>query len=128
MAIKDGWENYRKSEVMLASFAYSMRNINILSGGVYVTAYLKFKGLSYLILGITKGIGAGLLLPSTWDFFANYLDVHGEPLVRKPKSVERVLYATCWTDDFQLSLDRIDEDYPCPNMSIKEFPIKFLSL
>ena len=50
-----------------------------------------------------KGIGAGLLLPSTWDFFANYLDVHGEPLVRKPKSVERVLYATCWTDEFQLS-------------------------
>ena len=68
-----------------------------------------------------KGVGAGLLLPNTWDFFATYLDLHGEPLIRKPKSVDHILYATCWTGDFQLSLDRVDEDYPCPNMSIKEF-------
>jgi hypothetical protein len=68
-----------------------------------------------------KGIGAGLLLPSTWDSFANHFENYGEPLLRRPDSVRHVLYATCWAEDFQLSLNRVDEDYPCPNMPIRKF-------
>lgn len=68
-----------------------------------------------------KGIGAGLLLPSTWDLFANHMEQFGEPLLVRPKTVTDILYASYWGDDFQLSLNSVDEDYPCPQMSIKQF-------
>ena len=68
-----------------------------------------------------KGIGAGLLLPSTWDLFANHLANHGEPLMRVPKRVDHILYATCWAEDFQLSLDAIEDDFPSGEMPIKDF-------
>ena len=68
-----------------------------------------------------KGIGAGLLLPSTWDLFANHMEQYGEPLLIRPKSVTNILYATYWGDDFQFSLNGVNEDYPCPQMSIQKF-------
>ena len=68
-----------------------------------------------------KGVGAGLILPSAWDIFANYLETHDEPLMRVPKQVDHVLYATCWAEDFQLSLDIAEEEFPSSEMSIREF-------
>ena len=68
-----------------------------------------------------KGIGAGLLLPTTWDLFANHLANHGEPLMRVPKRIDHILYATCWAEDFQLSLDAIEDDLPSVQMPIKDF-------
>ena len=55
-----------------------------------------------------KGIGAGLLLPSTWDLFANHMEQYGEPLLIRPKSVTNILYATYWGDDFQFSLNGVN--------------------
>ena len=53
-----GWRAYTKSSVLFASIAYCMLYVNVLSGGVLVTSYLRFKGISYLTLGVTKGFGA----------------------------------------------------------------------
>ncbi len=68
-----------------------------------------------------KGVGAGLILPSTWSFFANHLENFGEPLIRAPKVIDNVLYATCWSDDYQLSLDLPDDEPPPADMTIREF-------
>ena len=68
-----------------------------------------------------KGVGAGLILPSTWNLFANHLENFGEPLIRAPKVIDNVLYATCWSDDYQLSLDLPDDEPPPADMTIREF-------
>ena len=72
-----------------------------------------------------KGVGAGLLLPS-WDFLVRHNEQYGEPLLRAPPTVDHILFATRWSDDFQFSLDRIDDDYPSPEMSIKDFIVNHL--
>ena len=68
-----------------------------------------------------KGVGAGLILPSTWSLFANHLESFGEPLIRGPKVIDNVLYATCWSEDYQLSLDMPDDEPPPADMTIREF-------
>lgn len=73
-----------------------------------------------------KGIGAGLLLPSTWDLCFNFLKQRGEPLLRPPKAVSHTLYATCWAEDYQFSLDRVDTDWPSEDLTLREFAEDFL--
>ena len=73
-----------------------------------------------------KGIGAGLILPSTWDLFANHLENHGEPLFRRPKSVEDTLYiVNNFGEDFRVCLNQGNYEWPDPDMSIKEYAAKF---
>eukprot|EP01084_Bolivina_argentea_P256512 431923_1 len=78
--IYNGWRSYIKSTVLLPSIAYCMLYINVLSGGVLVTSYLKFKGISYLILGVTKGFGAlfGVFGTFLTPFLHNKLDLSME--------------------------------------------------
>lgn len=68
-----------------------------------------------------KGIGAGLLLPSVWDQLANYLESYGEPLLRPPRAVKDTLYATRWSEDFQLSLNTDEDEMPPASMSIRDY-------
>lgn len=56
--IYNGWNLWLRSNMILASIAYCSLYVNVLSGGPMVTAYLRFAGLSFLVLGIAKGIGA----------------------------------------------------------------------
>ena len=59
-----------------------------------------------------KGVGAGLLLPATWDFLANHLEKYGEPLLSAPTPADHTLYAIPLGDDFQLSLDTAEDEMP----------------
>eukprot|EP01084_Bolivina_argentea_P292005 501921_1 len=54
----DGWSFYMKSEMLWASISYCMLYMSVLDGGSLVAAYLRTEGISYSVLGITKGIGA----------------------------------------------------------------------
>ena len=53
-----GWSAYTKSPAFFASFSYAMLYVNVLCGGVVVTAFLRLQGISYSALGIAKGLGA----------------------------------------------------------------------
>ena len=55
-----GWREYIKSPILFPSFASNLMYMNSssLSGGVVCSAYLRFRGISYLILGISKGFSA----------------------------------------------------------------------
>ena len=74
-----------------------------------------------------KGIGAGLLLPSVWDQLANYLESYGEPLCVPLRAVKDTLYATRWSEDFQLSLNADEDEMPPASMSIRDY-ISFLPM
>eukprot|EP01083_Nonionella_stella_P026364 72544_1 len=54
----DGWSFYMRSEMLWASISYCMLYMSVLDGGSLVAAYLRTEGISYSVLGITKGIGA----------------------------------------------------------------------
>ena len=58
VAMYKGWKAYSKSGVLLMSIATGMTWFNLLCGGDIVNAYLKFRGISYFTLGVTKGCGA----------------------------------------------------------------------
>ena len=73
-----------------------------------------------------KGIGAGFILPSAWDLFANHLENHGEPLLRRPRHVEDVLYVfNNGAEDYRVGLNQADYEWPDPDMTIKEYAAKF---
>lgn len=72
-----------------------------------------------------KGLGAGLILPTTWDMFSSHLENYGEPLLRRPQRVDDVLYLFHCGDDYRIALNKIDEEMPDPDMSIKEYASKF---
>ena len=73
-----------------------------------------------------KGIGAGLVLPHTWDAFANYLENHGEPLLRAPKQFSDVIYVfDIGAEDYRLGLNKAHEEWPDPEMSIREYAEQF---
>eukprot|EP01084_Bolivina_argentea_P020336 37821_1 len=58
VVIKNGYKSYMLSSIFFGSLSGAMLCTSILTGGVLVTAYLKFRGISYLVLGVTKGCGA----------------------------------------------------------------------
>ena len=47
-----GWKDYISSNMFFASIAYCMLYMSVLDGGTLVTAYLKFRGISDLVLGM----------------------------------------------------------------------------
>eukprot|EP01083_Nonionella_stella_P085578 237348_1 len=53
-----GWKFYIRSQMLYASVAYCMLYCSVLDSGSLVAAYLRTDGISYSVLGITKGIGA----------------------------------------------------------------------
>merc|ERR1712228_612152 len=53
-----GWKYYFKSQMFWCSMAYCMLYCSVLDGGSLVSAYLRTEGISYSVLGITKGLGA----------------------------------------------------------------------
>lgn len=65
------------------------------------------------------GFGAGLLLPKTWDFYADYLARSGEPYLGPPARSERTLFVTNCDDDegLRLLLDYPDHDSSVPDFS-----------
>lgn len=69
----NGWRFYIRSEMLWASIAYCMLYCSVLDGGSLVAAYLRTEGISYSLLGITKGIGAlfGILGTLLTPFLAN---------------------------------------------------------
>eukprot|EP01084_Bolivina_argentea_P006487 12314_1 len=54
----NGWKCYIKSNMIWVSLSYCMLYCSVLDGGTLVTAYLRFQGLPFSVLGIAKGIGA----------------------------------------------------------------------
>ena len=70
---------------------------------------------------ISKGCGSWPYPSQHVEPFANHLENFGEPLIRAPKVIDNVLYATCWSDDHQLSLDLPDDEPPPADMTIREF-------
>ena len=69
----NGWRFYIKSEMLWASVSYCMLYCSVLDGGSLVAAYLRTEGISYSLLGITKGIGAlfGIIGTLLTPFLAN---------------------------------------------------------
>lgn len=68
-----------------------------------------------------RGVGAGLLLPATWDFLANHLEKYGEPFLSAPTPTDHTLYGIPLGEDFQLSLDTAEDEMPPAEMSIRDF-------
>ena len=48
----NGWKDYISSNMFFASVAYCMLYMSVLDGGTLVTAYLKFRNISDLVLGM----------------------------------------------------------------------------
>lgn len=57
------WMNYARHPIFLLSFSYCTLYMTILDNGSLYTAYLKWRGVSYSLLGLSRGGGAlfGLL-------------------------------------------------------------------
>ncbi|KAL7690757.1 putative 8-oxoguanine DNA-glycosylase, DNA glycosylase, major facilitator superfamily [Plasmopara halstedii] len=68
------WSNFVKHPVFLISFSYCALYMTILSGGALNTAYLKWRGVSNSLLGISRGAGAITGLVGTIIF--SYLQTH----------------------------------------------------
>ena len=64
------------------------------------------------------GLGAGLLPPTAWDFYANYLARTGEPYLKAPHSPLRRLFAADCDDPEGL---RLLLDYPSHDASVPDF-------
>ncbi len=62
----NGWTFYRHSAMLWASVAYCMLYFSVLDGGTIVGAYLRTEGISYSVLGITKGCGALMGIMGTY--------------------------------------------------------------
>ena len=65
------------------------------------------------------GLGAGLLLPKTWDFYSNFLASHGEPYIGQAPLAKHTLYAAHvdFDDGLRLQLDFADVDDSVPDFS-----------
>ncbi|TDH73285.1 hypothetical protein CCR75_000564 [Bremia lactucae] len=62
------WSNYVKHPVFLVSFSFSALYMTILSGGALNIAYLRWRGVSNSILGLSRGAGAVAGLMGTLIF------------------------------------------------------------
>ena len=65
------------------------------------------------------GFGAGLLLPKTWDFYADYLARTGEPYLASSGDATHTLYVKDCddTEGLRLILDYPDHDSSVPDFS-----------
>ena len=65
------------------------------------------------------GFGAGLLLPKTWDFYADYLSRTGEPYLASSGDAAHTLYVKDCEDPegLRLILDYPDQDSSVPDFS-----------
>ena len=65
------------------------------------------------------GLGAGLLLPKTWDFYSDFLAGHGEPYIDRAPAAQHTLYATSveGDDGLRLQLDFADVEDSVPDFS-----------
>ena len=73
-----------------------------------------------------KGIGAGLILPSTWDVFANHVENYGEPLLRRPRQIDDILYVfNCGAEDYRVGLNQAHYELPDPAMSVRDYAREF---
>ncbi|KAI9923158.1 hypothetical protein PsorP6_001078 [Peronosclerospora sorghi] len=62
------WVGYVNHPVFLVSFSFCALYMTILSGGALNTAYLKWRGISNVLLGASRGAGAVAGLVGTWIF------------------------------------------------------------
>ena len=75
------------------------------------------------------GTGAGLLLPKTYDFFANFLAKNGEPFLEKPSSCTQTIYCSDIFGEGGLRLLLDTPEYEIPDFSsltYEEFFQEFL--
>ena len=63
------------------------------------------------------GTGAGLLLPKTYDFFANFLAKNGEPFLEKPTDCKQVIYCSDIFGEGGLRLLLDTPEYEIPDFS-----------
>ena len=63
------------------------------------------------------GTGAGLLLPKTYDFFANFLAKTGEPFLDKPTDCKQVIYCSDIFGEGGLRLLLDTPEYEIPDFS-----------
>ena len=63
------------------------------------------------------GTGAGLLLPKTYDFFANFLAKNGEPFLEKPSSCTQTIYCSDIFGEGGLRLLLDTPEYEIPDFS-----------
>ena len=63
------------------------------------------------------GTGAGLLLPKTYDFFANFLAQNGEPFLEKPTDCKQVIYCSDIFGEGGLRLLLDTPEYEIPDFS-----------
>ena len=63
------------------------------------------------------GTGAGLLLPKTYDFFANFLAKNGEPFLEKPSSCAQTIYCSDIFGEGGLRLLLDTPEYEIPDFS-----------
>ena len=63
------------------------------------------------------GTGAGLLLPKTYDFFANFLAKNGEPLLEKPTDFTQTIYCSDIFGEGGLRLLLDTPEYEIPDFS-----------
>ena len=66
-----------------------------------------------------KGLGAGLILPTTWDVFSSHIENHGEPLLRRPQRPDDELDLFHRGHDCGVALGNIFEYVPDPDISEK---------
>lgn len=54
------WSKYTSHRVFGASFAYAMIYFTVLDGGSVMLSFLKWSGVSETVIGLSRGVGAGM--------------------------------------------------------------------
>ena len=62
------WLTYFRQRIVLAALGLALLYLTVMSFGLLMTAYLKWKGMSEVRLSVFRGLGALLGVGSTFSF------------------------------------------------------------